>query len=379
MNEEKIQKIQAMKKRVCVIQGVSHPDVRVMREVKSLIAANYEVHIICWNRKNEMKGNIIDPAGMHIYPVGEAIPKNSSIFSKLRMFKNLRKDIVKKIIELNPDIIHCNDLEMMSICSFNKRTLQAPIIFDIRENWPHLYLVTRLKPSTKDKIVTSVFQILEKWCCKKANHIIVVVNESKNRLTELGIQKEKITVVMNLEKVKEFVPLPCTSFQINIQGNPIITYTGGFGPHRGLETAIKAIPSLRKKYPEIKLLLVGDGNNTQILKDLIKELKVEKEVILTGWQPAESLPNYIEISDVCVIPHLSNPHTDSTIPNKLFQYMLMKKPVVSTNLPPLERIVNETKCGITFPSGDYAQLAKAIETLAENKELVQEMGNNGEA
>jgi len=80
---------------------------------------------------------------------------------------------------------------------------------------------------------------------------------------------------------------------------------------------------------------------------------------------------------VCIIPHVSNEHTETTIPHKLFQYMYMRKPVVVSDCRPLQRIVMETNSGAVFKSGDEFDFARVILQLFENDLLRKQMGENG--
>jgi glycosyltransferase involved in cell wall biosynthesis len=105
-------------------------------------------------------------------------------------------------------------------------------------------------------------------------------------------------------------------------------------------------------------------------------LQIEKYISFEGWQPHKLLPSYIQASDVCIIPHLKTGHTDNTIPHKLFQYMLLKKPVLASNCKPIERIISETKCGLIYKSNDADDLAqKAVEIF--NQSEINKIGENG--
>jgi glycosyltransferase involved in cell wall biosynthesis len=100
-------------------------------------------------------------------------------------------------------------------------------------------------------------------------------------------------------------------------------------------------------------------------------------VEIIGWQPFHKVPSYIEASHIGLVPHHQNPHTDATIPHKLFQYMLMSKPVIVSSCRPLKRIVEETKSGLVFHSGDPKHLAKQIQTLYSNPQLRSDCALHG--
>jgi glycosyltransferase involved in cell wall biosynthesis len=104
---------------------------------------------------------------------------------------------------------------------------------------------------------------------------------------------------------------------------------------------------------------------------------VAERVIFEGYQPFERFPSYIAASSVCLIPHLKSDHTDTTIPHKLFHYMLLGKPVVTADCRPLRRIVEETGCGVVHRSGDPDAFATAVASLTD-KALRRQMGEAGQ-
>jgi glycosyltransferase involved in cell wall biosynthesis len=225
---------------------------------------------------------------------------------------------------------------------------------------------------------------LKRWkkyendCLNRVEHIIVVVDEAKERvINDYGISESKVTIVSNTEDVDFFENLKLDPNLIDSYKDYfVITYVGGFGPHRGLDVPVKAMPILKEKIPNVRLLLVGEGGNRAELERLASDLGVSQSVEFTGWQHFDLMPSYISLSDICLVPHHSNPHTDSTIPHKIFQYMLMGKPVVVSTCKPLARIVNETQAGLVFESGNSDDFARVcLELLDADKR--KQFGENG--
>ena len=89
------------------------------------------------------------------------------------------------------------------------------------------------------------------------------------------------------------------------------------------------------------------------------------------------MPGLIGLSDICTVPHVKNDFTDATIPHKLFQYMLMGKPVVVSDAKPLKRIVEETGCGRVFKNRDDRDLAGVLLSLYKNPDQRETMGGRG--
>ena len=136
------------------------------------------------------------------------------------------------------------------------------------------------------------------------------------------------------------------------------------------------MPHVIEKVKNAHLLLIGDGKIKQDLEELAEQLEMSDNISFVGWVDLKDVPTYVSVSDVCVIPHYTNPHIDRTIPHKLFQYMAMGKPIVSTDARPLKRIIEAEQCGIVVPSGDVQAMAEAIVEL--NDDVVSnKYGENG--
>ena len=74
--------------------------------------------------------------------------------------------------------------------------------------------------------------------------------------------------------------------------------------------------------------------------------------------------------------HDSPNHVDAQ-PNKMFEYMSAGLPVIASNFPLWASIINGNKCGICIDPLDPNQISKAINTLVDNPELAQYLGENG--
>jgi glycosyltransferase involved in cell wall biosynthesis len=156
-----------------------------------------------------------------------------------------------------------------------------------------------------------------------------------------------------------------------------IIYVGGFDVVRGLKYLIEAAAKIKSHIPDLKIILVGDGIMCGELQEQSLNLGLEDIVIFTGWQPSSSIQAYIEIADICIIPHIRSEQTDNSSPNKLFQYMFFKKPVISSNCVSLEKIINQENCGLIFKDKNSNDLSDKILVLYQNSSLKVELGNNG--
>lgn len=140
---------------------------------------------------------------------------------------------------------------------------------------------------------------------------------------------------------------------------------------------LRAMPAILRDVPECTLTLVGDGRTFDELRTLASELGIDASVRFEGRQPHATLKSYILSADICLVPHRRTPHTDATIPHKLFQYMYCGIPVVVSDCRPLERIVREVSAGEVFTHDDSASLTEAVVRLARDEGRRALMGGNG--
>ncbi len=365
------------------------PDIRVEKEAKALINAGYEVYLLSLGKKGIPESENINGINIIRTPPQSFLSKAwrffwFSIFFDNPLWKRYLRDVIK---QYEIDVVHVHDLPLVKSAISAAKKFDIPVIADLHENYPEAVKVWRKgKMSLKRKILNVAIPVwrwkrLEKAILQCVDGVITVVDEAKEHyVNDCKIPPQKVTVVMNAEDLEEFGKLNVDKSLIEkYENNFIISYIGGFGPHRGIDVAIRSMPKVLKEIPEAKLLLVGGMNSEyeMYLKKLCRNLKVENSVEFTGWVDFSLVSSYIAASDVCLVPHYASGHTNTTIPHKLFQYMAMRKPVVVSDCKPLKRIVEECKCGLVFPSENHEKMAEAVIKLYKDVDYARMMGENG--
>ena len=244
----------------------------------------------------------------------------------------------------------------------------------MHENWPAFLRISKHANTFLGRILSSNTQ-WEKYeihSCHQADQIIVVIDEAKERLINIGIPENKIHIVANYPVLADFDEIPF----IKKEGKQkILFYAGGIGEHRGLQYVIRAIPAIIKDYPDIKLKILGEGNYRPELEKIVADLEVEPWVEFTGQVPYKIVLEELAKSDITLIPHVKSEHTDSTIPHKLFQYMYAGKPVLASNCKPIERIVKKREAGYIYewdsPEGFAEVFFECIKSKSYSTEKVQ--------
>lgn len=358
-------------------------DLRVENEVMSLIDAGFDVKVLCFEHKNKN----VENAEFH----GAEIIRTYLPLQFKKKMKGLTnfivdpysyywsKQIINYVKDFQIDVLHIHDLYLLGAAyrANKKLTNKKLIVSDLHENYPAALKYYKFSTTFPGNVLISVpkWKRTEKKWVKKADYVITVIEEANERCESLGAKQP--VVVANYVNRSVFLGDSRIDSSLSDSKEFSALYVGGFDTHRGLEATIKAIPFITPTIPQFKLTLVGAGSNENDLKDLAKQLHVEESVSFEGWQAPKNLPNYINASNICLIPHLKTDHTDNTIPHKLFQYMLFKKPIIATDCKPIERIVNETKTGLIYPSNNAEEFAKRVIEMFNNQSNMKEMGERG--
>lgn len=374
-----------------VLYGYFPPDIRVEKEARALIKEGHRLFLLSLGKKElpaveDFNGITV----IRVFPHETFLKRIWNFLWFKLFFENpLWKKALGEIIEqYKIDVIHVHDLPMVKTAITVAKKYNMPIVADLHENYPEAVKAWRKeKMSWKSKIFNIVSPVwrwkkLERSVLQHVDRIITVVDEAREHyINDCGIPPKKITVVMNAEDLEEFGSLEIDeSLAAEYKNNFVISYIGGFGPHRGIDTAINSMPKILEEIPDARLLLVGGKGSKEYeeeLRELCRHLKLERNVVFTGWVDFSLVPSYIALSDVCIVPHHASGHTNTTIPHKLFQYMAMRKPVIVTDCKPLKRIVEECNCGIVVPSGDYNEMAEAVIRLHKGRGYGIKLGENG--
>ena len=222
---------------------------------------------------------------------------------------------------------------------------------------------------------------MERRTLRQCARIIAVVPEATERITvDYGIRPDRVFVVSNTEDETTYdPPRPDAKILDRYRHWWAASYVGGMGPHRGIDTAIRAAAIASKQIERFKLVIVGVAAAARKhLARLVADAGAAAEVDLIDWVPRETLSSYIAASKACLVPHNNFEHTQTTVPHKLFQYMMMGKPVVVSSCAPLKRIVEAAQAGLVFEADDPADLARCLVALHENENgCAQTYGRNG--
>lgn len=275
--------------------------------------------------------------------------------------------IKKKCIELNADIYHLHDPELIPLGRRLKKNKKL-IIFDAHEDIPKQILCKQYLPPFLRRILSLVFSVYEKRSLSRFDLIVTATQSIYKRYTKWH---PHVLLVNNYPIVGELESTRRNRFE---QRPKNVIYIGGISAIRGITEMIHAMELTTQ---ESRLQLVGTFESKKLYAD-VKNLIGWGKVVEHGFLNRKEVKELLS-SARCglVLFHPVPNHLDSQ-PNKLFEYMSAGIPVICSDFPLWKQIVLENECGICVDPLIPNAIAKAIDWIVDHPKEAESMGRNGQ-
>lgn len=352
------------------------PDIRVENEILALTGAGNEVHLACYTKTDRPEEDTFGKAVIHRKKISSFVYKSSVGCLKFPFYFNFwRKFLIEVASASVFNAVHVHDLPLSLLGLELKRALGIPLVIDLHENWPALVKTSKHTQTLLGRFLSpySRWVKYEKKMLRNADRIITVVEEARERVVNLGIDPGKVIIVSNTINTETIKINP----GVRNDEQFILFYGGGINHHRGLQVVLKAVRILRDSEIPVSFLVVGDGSYRKELEKIADKLGIRPFVSFTGKKPFHEMLEICSSSDAAIIPHLRTANNDASSPNKLYQYMYLGKPVITSDCLSLKRIITETGAGFVYKYDSPDDLAKLIIKIKADKSLLEEAGMNG--
>lgn len=199
---------------------------------------------------------------------------------------------------------------------------------------------------------------------KRADVVACVSQEVAEQLAQLGISQERLIVTPNAVDVTRFNPQRATNSKVReslqiAENDVVIGWVGTFHSFHGLDMLLEAFSEVSREHPNIRLLLVGDGQQRPEIGRRAAELGLSDLLLMPGAVPHTEMPGYIGAMDICVLvdPGHSTFHYS---PMKLQEYLACGRAVIAPKSGEMARLLRHGKEALLVTPGDKTALSTAI-------------------
>jgi glycosyltransferase involved in cell wall biosynthesis len=271
-----------------------------------------------------------------------------------------RKEIKRQIREFAPEVIIGLGILNSYLAAREAAKRNIPFIY----YW--LDVLHRLIPT---KVFQPFGKIAEKRILGRTDITLVLNDRLKDYVVALGADADRTRVLGAGIDIKLFRPDGQGAEvrrQYGIKENDIILFFMGWLYHfSGIKEV--ALQLAKSESHNFKLLIVGEGDAYDELKKIQETNQAQDKIILAGRKPYEQIPSFIAAADICLLPaYATEEIMQDIVPIKMYEYMAMSKPVITTKLPGIMREFGEDN-GIVYVNRPEEVPDKAAELIRQNQ------------
>jgi glycosyltransferase involved in cell wall biosynthesis len=331
-------------------------DVRIFnKECFSLAQQGYEVSLIAPHNLNQVANGIriiaLSPPSRRMH----------------RLFWNIGV-VYLKAQQLSADIYHFHDPELLPV-GLMLQLSGKKVIYDIHEDTPRSLLSRAYLPKRTRFVFAWLVEKLEAFAAPLFSALVVATPAIRKRFEPFN---NNIYVVNNYPRIDELNIPDQVPWQ---ERDNSVAYVGNITSIRGIAQMIEAIAFVPEAFnPTLKLA----GNFwPESLRGQMMKLDGWKRVQELGFVDRSQMKNLLgQVRAGLVLFHPEPNHVQSQ-PNKLFEYMSAGIPIVSSNFPLWQSLVDENECGITVDPFDVCSIADAIDYIFTHPGEAASMGRRG--
>ncbi|MCQ2274299.1 MAG: glycosyltransferase [Bacteroidales bacterium] len=338
--------------RICHVTSV-HPanDVRIFYKECLSLAKHYEVFLVA--------PNVEDAVIQGVHRVGVTLPTG-----RLKRQLHLRR-VLKKALEVNADIYHFHDPELIPVGLKIKRHGKK-IIFDSHEDVPMQLLTKEYLPRWSRPILSHIYATMERIRLARYHALVTVTPTILERLATINPHSVMVTNYPNYQAIEHNWDSATQHY---------VCFAGEVAERYMHENIINALGQTEAKY-----LLAGRVFIEPYFKKL-QTLANWNRVEYLGVLPPTEVGQLMQRADIGLVLLDYSPnvgyHKGSLGVLKMFEYMMAGIPVIATDFELWQEIIERYDCGICVNPNNTQAIADAINYLIHNPDIARQKGENG--
>lgn len=331
------------------------PHPRVYKEAKSLAKAGHEVIVIAWDREGRYPKEE-EVEGFRVIRVGPKARYGFRMAFKLPLFY-IRTFLL--LLKLKPEIVHTYDFDTALMGLLMKLLKKTGWVYDIQD----LYFTFFSMEGQKLTFLGRIVQKIDFLFAKLSDRNIVATQSIGGKYEglreyyiRLGVRPEKIVTVWNVPEVENFLNY------LDLKLKKPKKFTIGFiGTLRTLSNFLILFDAVKDETSRYKILLVGEGKQTEKLKEIVKKHYPNLDVEFVGNIDYRLIPNYYKLCDVIFSWYPPRENVKRAIAIKVFEAAALGIPSIVNANSLMEDFVKEYRCGVAIKRLTPDDLKSAID------------------
>jgi glycosyltransferase involved in cell wall biosynthesis len=321
--------------------------------LRGLDRRQFRLHLVCPPEVAEkLRADV--PPDVELLPL--RLRKPTQAASAMRLMQIMRS---RKV-----DILHCHQFYSSIFAAPLARLCRVPIVLEtphVREHWRRGWKANY----AIDRVVGRCVDYYLANCQANARYLV----------DEKGLPAEKVVLIYHGDDLSRFHPdhRPPAGLRESLgfgHDDPVLIVLGRLEPQKGHHVLLEALPMVRRNFPTVRLVCVGDGSRRSALEDQVVRLGLADTVRFVGHQ--SNVADWLALGDVTVLPSFFE-----GLPLVPMESLAAGRPIVASAVDGTPEIVISGKTGITVPAGDVAALGDAVCQMLRDPALRLDLARAG--
>jgi len=227
--------------------------------------------------------------------------------------------------------------------------------------------------------VRDVYDALRRGLLHRVDRFVPVSRYTARLLHDRGVSPERTWVVSNGTAPDRFHPRVSSSFRrdLGLSDRPLLLTVGRLVPRKGIDTVLRALPTVVQTLPDVAYVVVGAGPDRPRLERLTGELGLQEHVYFRGRVPHEDLPGYYSTADLFVMPAREDPPDVEGFGLVFLEANACGTPVIGARTGGIPDAIRDGDTGLLVPPAAPEALAEAIRRVLTQPDLAASLGRQG--
>src|SRR5579863_4352831 len=281
----------------------------------------------------------------------------------------VHRGLERLLDESSCDLIHAHTpFTVARVALRSARRRRLPFVYEKRNLWEES---ARARGKLSGR--WPWFQLarrLDRGVTLSADAVCTITEALRMHTIRLGATPERVFVVGNGVDTDAFAPRTAPA-QLRAEcaagSDRVLGFVGSFFSFEGLPLLVEVCAQLRQRFPDLRLVLVGEGEDHPRLAAMIERMQLQRNVWLVGRVPHSQVPDFYAAIDVLVYPRYASDLTEMISPLKPLEPMAMGRCVIASDVGGLRELIQDGETGLLFKAGSPNGLAARLEAVLGGK------------
>ena len=323
-----------------------------------------------------------DIDGLRFFRTIEQPSARVPLFRELMEMRVTAKRVGEVTEQVQPSVIQAHSPILNGYPAlWTARKFGLPVVYEVRAFWEDA--AVDQGQVRHDGARYRATRRLETELCHRVDAITTICEGLRQNLIERGIADQKITVIPNAVDLSKFNDMSKTDLalvrMLGLEGCTTIGFIGSFYTYEGLALLIDAMPALLETDPNLRLVLIGGGQEEDVLKSRARAKGLDDKILFTGRVPHDQILAYYSLIDLCIYPRLPMALTDLVTPLKPLEAMAAGRIVIASDVGGHRELISDNETGYLFRAGYLTALIERVQDALASKERWAQIRASGRA